>query len=92
MTQSLIEKLENLKYHRECGNKNCEAYFAGVDDAIAIVRQHQAAPVSLEVCARVVKDEAKIDDGGTPRWSPEIENPKEVAKAVLDAAGAAYVD
>jgi hypothetical protein len=44
---SLIEKLEALKYHRDCGNKNCEAYFAGVDDSIEAAHQHQAAPSEI---------------------------------------------
>lgn len=32
----LIQKMSKLKYHKECGNKYCQAYFAGIDDCIAI--------------------------------------------------------
>lgn len=46
--ESLIEKLEAVKYHKDCGNANCEAYFAGIARAIDIIRQHAAAPDVLK--------------------------------------------
>lgn len=45
---TLLSRLEALKYHKDCGNKNCEAFFSGIDACIAELRQFASDPKTVE--------------------------------------------